>query len=256
MNEKENKFPWYSEEAGFFSEWYFGIVGIQPKDAKAPMESNFLEKALRLKKGSKILDLCCGHGRITNELAQRGYDMTGQDINQFFLDTAQKRANELNLNINLIKSDMRDIPFKDTFDAAINMFTSFGYLGSDTEDEKVFKSVHKSLKPKGKFLIDYVNKDFIIKYYRTEEMRDIDNGYVKITREYDFLKSSHIDTYDVFIDGKFVKQFISDFRFYSVTELIAMLLRNGFRILNIYGGFNFEPLSFDTKNCIILAEKI
>src|SRR5690348_271959 len=99
MSKTENIHPWYSEEAGFFSEWYFGVVGIRPKDEKAPLECDFLEKVLKIDSGAKILDLCCGHGRITNELAKRGYNMTGQDINGYFLNIAKENADEKGLNV-------------------------------------------------------------------------------------------------------------------------------------------------------------
>jgi ubiquinone/menaquinone biosynthesis C-methylase UbiE len=256
MKTSENQIPWYSEEAGFFSEWYFSVVGIRPKDEIAPHECDFLEKVLNLKKGSKILDLCCGHGRITTELARRGYIMTGQDVNNYFLDIAGNKAREENLNINYIKSDMRRIPYQNEFDAVLNMFTSFGFFGSDEEDEKVIREVSRSLKTNGKFVMDYVNKDFIIRKYMTEDTRKIENGYVKIKREYDHIKSSHLDIFDIYINDKLVKHFTCDFRFYSVTELTSMFKRNGFRTLDVYGNFEFDPLSFDSKGCIIIAEKI
>lgn len=256
MKTSENKLPWYSEEAGFFSEWYFDVVGIRPKDEIAPHECDFIEKVLELKKGSKILDLCCGHGRITTELAKRGYNMTGQDINNYFLDIAGKKAREERLNINYIKSDMRKISYKNEFDAVLNMFTSFGFFGSDEEDEKVIAEINKALKPGGKFLMDYVNKDFIIRRYMTEDTRKIENGYVKIKREYNHVKSSHLDSFDIYINDKLVKHFICDFRFYSVTELTSMFERNGFRIQHVYGNFEFDPLSFDSRGCIIIVEKI
>jgi SAM-dependent methyltransferase len=257
MKKKENDPPWYAEEAGFFSEWYFDTVDIKPKNDNAPIECDFIERTLKppSKKDYKILDLCCGYGRITNLLAQRGYNITGLDLNQYFLELAKEEACKQGLDINWVKSDMRDIPFENTFEAVINMFTSFGYLSSDKEDEKVIQAVYRALKPKGKFILDYVNKDFIIRYYRTEEIRRIDKGELKITREYNFLKSSHIDTYEIITDGKTAKKFISDFRFYSVTELARMLVGNGFHILDVFGDYNSEPLSFDSKNCIILAEK-
>ncbi|MCI0449720.1 MAG: class I SAM-dependent methyltransferase, partial [Chlorobi bacterium] len=250
------KIPWYADETGFYSEWYFEIVGIEPKNENAPVECGFLEKVLKLKKGAKMLDLCCGHGRITNVLASRGYDMTGQDINRLYLSIAKKNADEKGLKIKWVKKDMRQIPFKNKFDAVINMFTSFAVFSSDEEDEKVIKQVSKSLKRGGKFVMDYVNKDFIIRRYLFEDRRKIKNGYVKIKREYNHVKSSHRDTFDIYIKGKLVKHIENDFRFYSVTELTSMMKRNGFKILNVYGDFNFAPLSFDTKNCIIVAEKV
>ena len=256
MNSKENKQSWYSEEAGFFGEYYFDIVNINPVNENTPHQCDFIEKVLGLSNDAKILDLCCGHGRITNELASRGYKMTGQDINQYFLNIAKKNADELDLNINWIKSDMRDIPFENEFDAVLNMFTSFGYLGSDEEDEKVISAVYDVLRPGGKFLLDYVNKDFIIKRFLAEDRREISNGYVSITRKYDFLKCSHSESYDIYQDDKFVKRFENYFRFYAASELASMLNRNGFRILDVYGDFDYKPLSLDSKGCIIVAEKI
>lgn len=247
--------PWYTEEAGFFGEWYFDIVGIKPKDEKAPAECDFIENVLALPKAAKILDLCCGHGRITNVLAERGYKMTGQDINGYFLNIAKENAEEKGLSINWVKSDMREVPYENEFDAVLNMFTSFGFFGSDEEDEKVIKQVYKSLKPGGKFLMDYVNRDFIIRRFLAEDTRQIENGYVKIKRDFDFTKSSHKETFEIYQHDKCIKTANVNFRFYSVTELTSMFKRNSFKILNIYGGFDFQPLSFDAKNCIIVAEK-
>jgi SAM-dependent methyltransferase len=151
---------------------------------------------------------------------------------------------------------MREIPFENEFDAVLNMFTSFGFFGSDEEDGKVIKAVNKALKMGGKFIMDYVNKDFIIRRYTAEDRREITSGYVKIKRIYDHLKCSHLDLFDIYINDKLVKHVECDFRFYAVTELTAMLTRNGFKILNVFGNFDFAPLSFDTKNCIIVAEKV
>jgi SAM-dependent methyltransferase len=256
MSNVKNNIPWYAEETGLFSEWYFELFGGKIGDERTSEHCDFLEKTLSLNKGAKVLDLCCGHGRITNEMAKRGYDMTGQDINNYFMGIAKKKAGELNLNIRWVNSDMRQIPFKEEFDAVVNMFTSFGYFDSDEENEKVIREVNKSLKQGGKFLIDFSHRDFVIKHYKFEDVMGIKNGYAKIKREFDYVKSSHVESIDIFINGEFVKQFLLYFRFYSVSELTAMLSRNGFKILSVYGGFNFRPLSFETNRCIILAEKI
>ncbi len=256
MNTKENKQPWYSDETGFFGEHYFDIVNIDPVNENTPHQCDFIEKVLFLKKGAKILDLCCGHGRITNELAGRGFEMTGQDINSYFLDIAEKNACDMNLSIKWIKGDMRVIPFENEFDAVLNMFTSFGFLGSDEEDEKVIKAINRALKPQGKFLMEYVNKDFIIRRAKTEDTRQIKGGYVKIKRIYDHLKCSHHEYFDIYQNEKFIKRVETDFRFYAASELATLLKRNSFKIMDVYGDFDFGPLSFDSKGCIILAEKM
>jgi len=133
MNEKQIV-PWYTEEGGFFSSDYFEeyVDDLTPERTKT--EVDFLEKELKLKKGMNILDLACGHGRHAIELAKRGYLMTGQDINASFLKNAKQSAKKAGVEVNWIKSDIRQIPFEDEFDVVLNLFTSFGYLENDEED--------------------------------------------------------------------------------------------------------------------------
>src|SRR3972149_5253640 len=134
--------PWYSEEAGLFGEVYLRTFGDLITEEQTQIETNFLETSLKLQPGVKIFDLCCGHGRHSVELAKRGYNVTGQDLNSHFLTVAKESADKAGVNITWIKDDMRNIAFENEFDAVINMFTAFGYLGSDEEDQKVINGVY------------------------------------------------------------------------------------------------------------------
>ncbi|NOS83875.1 MAG: class I SAM-dependent methyltransferase [Ignavibacteria bacterium] len=249
------KIPWYADENGFYSEDYFDIVNIASVNEMAASQCDFIEKVLQLPKGSKILDLCCGHGRLSVPLAQRGFDMTGQDINSYFLKIAGEEALKNGLKINFIRGDMRQIDFSGHFDAVLNMFTSLGALESDEEDEKVFREVNKALKPGGKFIVEYVNKDFIFRRFMESDAREIPGGYVRINRFYNHLTSSHRETYDIYRNDELVKHIEIKFRFYALTELIAMLERSGFSVRHVFGGFDDIPVSFDSKSCFIVSEK-
>ena len=94
-----------------------------------------------------MLDLACGWGRIAVPLAQRGYRVTGIDLSETFVTMARESARAAGLDIDFRQGDMREIPFVGEFDAVIMMWTAFGVLESDEEDEKVLHAVARALRP-------------------------------------------------------------------------------------------------------------
>lgn len=121
---------------------------------KAPKQVAGFIKHLKMKKGMKVLDLCCGPGRITLELARRGYNVTGVDHMQFFLEEARKRARREKLRCTFVRGDMRTFVRSDTFDVVLNIFTSFGYFKDQRQNQRVLRNIFESLKPGGKLLIE------------------------------------------------------------------------------------------------------
>jgi cyclopropane fatty-acyl-phospholipid synthase-like methyltransferase len=99
MDKKQTE-PWYTEKGGFFGSEYFEEYAEDLTPERTKTEVDFLEKELKLKKGTKILDLVCGHGRHTIELAKRGYLMTGQDINASFLKNTKQSAKKAGVEVN------------------------------------------------------------------------------------------------------------------------------------------------------------
>ena len=112
MNERER--PWYRE---FFGQGYLDTYDFDPE--RTLHEVDFVEEVLALPKGSHILDLCCGHGRHLVELAARGYEMLGLDLDQLFLDLAQQELGRRGLSAHLIHADMRHIPLEGEVEAII-----------------------------------------------------------------------------------------------------------------------------------------
>lgn len=113
---------------------------------------------LALEPGTKVLDLGCGYGRISNRLAEAGCEVTGIDRSTFFLGLAAAEAEQKGLSVRYVQADMRVLPFENEFDCAICWFTTFGYF-SDEENMLVLRSVHRALKPGGVFLLDHQNRD-------------------------------------------------------------------------------------------------
>jgi len=255
MNEKQIV-PWYTEEGGFFSSDYFEeyVDDLTPERTKT--EVDFLEKELKLKKGMNILDLACGHGRHAIELAKRGYLMTGQDINASFLKNAKQSAKKAGVEVNWIKSDIRQIPFEDEFDVVLNLFTSFGYLENDEEDQKVIHQVAKALRPSGRFVIDIVNRERIVRIYGKKDWLDSADGAMIITeRNFDLVRGRNQEKrIRIYKNGK---RQVSNMaiRMYTFPELITICERASLQFVSAYGDYNGEMPTLDSKRCILITKK-
>ena len=119
-------------------------------------EVAFLERTLDLTPGCRILDVPCGNGRLALPLAERGYRITGVDITKVLLKEALSTSREANLDLELRESDMRDLPWTETFDAAFCFWGSFGYFDDDG-NRQFLEAVHRALKTDSRFALDVSN---------------------------------------------------------------------------------------------------
>ena len=118
-------------------------------------EADFLERMLAPPARAQLLDVPCGDGRLSLELARRGYRMTGVDISSDFLEFAREDSRREGLEIEWRLSEMRDLPWEALFDGAFCAGSSFGFLG-DHGDAEFLAAVARSLKPGAGFVIDAV----------------------------------------------------------------------------------------------------
>lgn len=114
-------------------------------------------KALKLLPGAKLLDVACGTGRHSIGLARQGYQVTGLDYSSSYIEEARKNSRRSGVSPRFVRGDMRAIPYYGEFDAAVNLWTSFGYFPSLSDDRRALRSICRALKPGGKFLIELVD---------------------------------------------------------------------------------------------------
>jgi SAM-dependent methyltransferase len=216
-----NADSWYH---AFFDEDYLRLYAPVLTEERTAAEVDGIVSLLGLPVGSAILDLCCGHGRHAIPLARRGYLMTGQDLTALFLERAAADARPARAAVRWVQSDMREIPFRDEFDAVINIFTAFGYLESDHEDLNVLRQVHKALTPGGLFLIEVIHRDNVLGRHRAHYIRRHDDGTIEMDEaEFDLLTSrDNVLTTIVSPDGSRRERRRSA-RLYSAAELRRML---------------------------------
>ncbi|MEA2697641.1 MAG: hypothetical protein QOI66_1912 [Myxococcales bacterium] len=244
--------PWFEE---VFDEDYMRTLPFISATQTAK-EARFIESSLEASPGAELLDVGCGYGRHAVELCQRGYKVTGLDLSLPLLIRAADESQRRAVSVNFVHADMREMAFERQFDGAYCMLTSFGYFDEDT-NLRVAEGIARALKPGGRFLLDVVNRDYIVGDLPTRIWWE--GAGCVVLEEVDFnYHTSRITTRRsvVFDDGRQLEQEIS-IRAYGLHELGRLLRQAGFRVLDISGSFATRSQFFGSasRNLLILAEK-
>jgi len=194
-------------------------------------EVDFLLTLFALPAGSRILDMGCGTGRHSIELAKRGYQVTGVDLSLGMLDVARTNADAAGVALELIHGDATEWIASEPFDAAICLCEGgVGLIekGEDAElhDSSIFSNLAASLKPNGPFLLTTLNGYSIIRQMKDEhavEGRfDPATMYANYQDEWELPEGAKIMT---------IRE-----RLFIAPELVRMLQEAGFVVDNVFGG--------------------
>jgi SAM-dependent methyltransferase len=245
---------WY---VNFFRTDYLNVYGHMFTEERAEKESAFVARALELKPGAQVLDLCCGQGRHSVQLAKRGLKVTGLDLNPDYLELAQRAAKSSRVEIETVTADMREIPFENKFDAIVNMYSSFGYLESEAEDLKVLESAAKALKAGGRLMLDMLNREWAIDNYIQNDWHTGTDGTLYVERRDLDLATSRMHVHFIVVDpsGGRRESIGHIIRLYTLTEMTRLLERVGIRVISVFGGFEGEEYGIGTRRMIIVGKK-
>lgn len=241
--------PWYKE--WFNSPYYYQLYFKRDKVEAA----NFINKLidhLKPAPGAYMLDIACGRGRHSIQLASRGFDVTGIDLAEDSISKAREKEND---HLHFFLHDMR-LPFWiNYFEYAFNFFTSFGYFNTRREHDNVIRTISQSLKPEGIFVIDYLNVHFAEDHLIHKSEKEIDGVNYHITKWHDekyFYKKIEVKDENLketlVVQEKVAKFLLGDF-----TEMLAY---QQMQVQEVFGDYNFNE--YDVKKSprmIIIAQK-
>jgi cyclopropane fatty-acyl-phospholipid synthase-like methyltransferase len=173
----------------WFEEWFdsplYEKLYVDRDEKEAARLIQLLEETLPLDEKSKVLDLGCGRGRHSINLYEKGYKVTGIDLSEQAIETAREKAANQGLDgLSFKVCDMRN-PLPETFDAIVNLFTTFGYFLSDEENASVFDSVRKMLKPGGIFVLDFLNAEKVRNSFQPDDEGEFHGIHYEIERYID-----------------------------------------------------------------------
>lgn len=238
----------------FFSDFYLRAYASEERDAEAETQALAAARLSGCPDGGELLDVPCGFGRHSVPLARAGYRATGVDRSGALLAEARRRAAGERWP-KFSQADYRELPFKDaSFDAALNLFTSLGYLG-DEEDVQVLAQIRRVLRPGGKLVIETMHRDRLIRYWSDNDWRLMGEGRLLLEQRTFDPADGVAQTTQTLVepDGSRESRTWSA-RIYSATELVALVKAAGFGDVKCWGGFEHEPLSAD-KRLVLVASK-
>jgi len=243
--------PWH--ELDDFWEAFEPILFAQHWSA-APVEVDAIISLLQLQRGMSILDLCCGLGRHSLELARRGFRVTGVDRTRRYLDKAAAQAANEGLQIEFVHEDMRNFCRPDSFDAVVNAYTSFGYFEDPREDRQVAMNIWRSLKPGGVLIMEMMGKEVLARIFEERSWREEDGVLIleerKIRSGWDWIDAR----WNLFQNGRRIEKTLS-LRLYSAAELTSLLRDCGFARAEVYGDLAGSAYDHTAKRLVVVGHK-
>jgi D-alanine-D-alanine ligase len=201
-------------------------------------EIDIVVKTLDLKPDDKILDLCCGQGRHSLELASRGFNqLTGVDRSNYLIRLARRRAKASLLKVNFKEGDARRFSLPEqSHDCVIMMGNSFGYFEREEDDIAVLSAVKRVLKSNGKLALDLTDGDWMRGNYEPRSWEWIDKNQF-VCRERSLSEDGQrLISREVVVHaerGVIADQFYAE-RLYSKEKICAVLQEEGFQNIEIH----------------------
>ncbi|MCP4231474.1 MAG: class I SAM-dependent methyltransferase [bacterium] len=246
---------WYQE---FYGGEFDPVVGF-PDDETTARQAAFVVEVLGLSAGDSLLDLACGYGRHSLLFMEQGFEVTGLDLSEYYIEKAREKAAVAGIRAEFIVADMREIPYSDAFDAAVSMFTSFGFFETRDEDMRVLTGAARALKAKGKLLIDYENPfNFVsnrIEKNRFSEFKLGDGTVAAVEHDFDVLRQREKMTARIRRPDGSEHESGYDIRLYSPPEMEAMLAEAGFTVREWFGDFGGGAPAPESPRLVVVAEK-
>jgi SAM-dependent methyltransferase len=234
--------------------WYKKIWTLDIQDMswveQTKSQVDFIWNVLKLNGTERILDLACGFGRHSLELAKRGCSVVGIDITQEYINEAKRVAQNEKIDIAYFCKDIREVKYQDEFDVVLNMADgAIGYLENDEENEKIFETASNSLKKGGKHFIDICNGDYARKHFPVRNWVFGNNSLSLADFEWDNENSimyyGGIDfKYDEAID-KPKEIYCNPIRLYSLKELERIYTKYGMNIDLSFSDFDINTKATD-----------
>jgi len=254
LMEINNNAPWWEQD--WFWDAYRPLMFDPDRMEDTPLEVEGIMNLMGLKEGNTFLDSCCGFGRHSLELSRRGLIVTGVDRQASYLAEARESARQENLSAYFINDNSLNFRKENSFDGAMNFFTSFGYFDDPQEEEEAVTNIYNSLKEGGSFLIDIQGKELLARDFKERDWFER-NGY-KIFLEYKIENSwTSLNNRWLFVphQGGKITEINFTHRIYSGLELAELLSRCGFSEVELYGDLEGNPYDMKAKRLIAIGRK-
>ncbi len=259
MNDKKN---WWSS---FYADTPFDVFMERRDAVELNQTLDFLVHLLELAPGGTVFDQCCGFGSLSVPLAERGFNVTGVDLCQKYIDKAKNGAKLLTDTSGLAGTTQFHCADAFTFSpsepchAAFNWYTSFGYSDDDNVNVRMLERAFESLKPGRKFALEYPNIASLLRNFkaRFSYSRETDFGTITVKRRcwLDVERGVMMQRWKHKLpDGRELENETS-LRLYLPHTLCDLFKRAGFTEIKLLGGIDGNALRQKSARCIVVGTR-
>jgi SAM-dependent methyltransferase len=242
--------PWFKN---WFNSPYYHHLYFHRDEKEAAAFINKLIDHLHPPPGASMLDVACGKGRHSLQLAGKGFDVTGIDLSEDSIRDALQYESE---TLHFYQHDMRLPCWINYFDYAFNFFTSFGYFSTQRENDNAIRTIAQALKPNGTFVMDYLNVHYAEDHMVHQSEKELEGVNFLITKWYDeqhFFKKIMIE--DEKLEEPLV--FTEKVAKFSLGDFTEMFAYQGMQIKEVFGDYNFANYHVKkSPRLVMIAEKI
>jgi SAM-dependent methyltransferase len=243
----------WHEEDDFWEAFAPFMFGEQMWQA-TPGEVDQVLALLNLEPEAALLDIGCGPGRHSLELARRGFHVTGVDRTVAFLERAGRKAASESLDVDFVLEDMRRFCRDCSFDAALSLFASFGYFEKQDDNLQVLRNVHSSLKPGGRLILDVIGKEVLARIFQARDWMEKDGKFYlqerRVCKNWSWMENRWI-----LLDGNRRAEYEVSHWIYSAVELTELLLSSGFVTVDVFGDLSGSPYDQSAGRLLMVAQR-
>jgi cyclopropane fatty-acyl-phospholipid synthase-like methyltransferase len=217
-------------------------------------EADFIQKQLQLSARSRVLDVPCGNGRLSIELARRGFQLTGVDFAGEFIDEAKLKSSAGGVVVDFHERDMRDLTWIGEFDGAFCFGNSFGYLNDD-ENADFLQTLSQTLKPGARFILDApAIAECLLPNLQPQRSITVAGISVSIENRYDENESRIFTDFTFMRNGETDKRQSSQ-RIYTYQELSELLSLAELQTEVEFSSLAEQPFELGSRRLLLICKK-
>jgi cyclopropane fatty-acyl-phospholipid synthase-like methyltransferase len=224
-------------------------------------EAEFLSEQLKCTPGSHVLDVPCGNGRLSFELAKRQLRVTGIDISAEFIAEAKSTlkksldsdGTDFVSPLEFVLADMRQVVGARVYDGAYCFGNSFAFLGHD-ETEKFLRALARALKPGARFIVETgMAAESVLPDFEEQSCHELGDLSLTIKERY-VAEQSCVDSEYIFERAGKKETRVAREWIYTTAEIQRMLTGAGFEVIELYASLKCEPYKLGSRELFIVSE--
>jgi len=217
-------------------------------------EIDFILSILPVNPGNRFLDIGCGFGRHSIELAQRGFAVLGIDPSAAMIAAAQERSATEAQHPEFRQLKGEDLQLHNEFDAAICLFTSLGQVVDQKDNLPLLHNAFQALLPGGNFILDIPQRGWAVSNLKMSERFGEGDTFTQVTRSYDAGQNLVTEVFAL-VSADEQRQYVLQYRLFNQAQIIQLLEGAGFVGITCYGGYADMPLDSHSPTMVISAQK-